>query len=107
MTTKTITIKAEYEITLDEEEFKQLKKVMRVKKVGSVKRRLMTVFAGIGSDLLSNDINDQYWIRDKFNEIICRVSDYTDDKYAPSGGYWSDFLWDRFHLEPKVDVTIE
>ena len=106
MTNKTITIKAEYEITLNEEDFKKLQKVMRVKKVESVKRRLMVCFTGIGSDLLSDHIDDQYWIRDKFNEIICKVSDYTDDNSKPKK-YWSDFLWDRFHLESTVDVTIE
>ena len=112
MKTRTITIKAEYEITLDEEDFKELQKVMRVRgrndsqKVESVKRRLWVCFTGIGSDLLSDHVDEQYWIRDKFNEIICKVSDYTDDKSKPKK-YWSDFLWDRFHLEPKVDVQIK
>ena len=108
MTTKTITIKAEYEITLDEEEFKQLQKVMRVKKVGSVKSRLKKIFLGLGSDFTfqSGWTPELDWIRCGFNEIICKYSGHTDDKYTPNR-YWSDFLWSRFHLEPKVDVTIE
>ena len=112
MTNRVITIKAEYQIELDEYEFKQLQKVMRVRKIGSVKSRLKKIFLGLGSDFTfqSEWKPELDWIRCEFNEIICRYSNYTDD-YNDDGSkcdrYWSDFLWSRFHLEPKVDVTIE